>query len=82
LTDFGSLLTFLAALFAFLQSRTAKQQSRANGDQIEDVHKLVNSQHTETLDRVDQLKETLNAAGVDIPPSPPGTQDAARGEEG
>ena len=60
----GLVLTFATALLGFLQSRR-------NTARIGEVHVLVNSQLHAVLDRVEQLKGTLTAAGIDVPDKPP-----------
>lgn len=54
----GVILTFLAAVFGYLQTRR----------KIAEVHVLVNSQLHDVIDRVSQLTKTLDDHGIDLPP--------------
>jgi hypothetical protein len=38
--------------------------------ELTNVHTLVNSQHSDMVDRIDQLIDALLAAGVDVPRDP------------
>jgi hypothetical protein len=60
----GIIITFATSVVGFVSTRR----------KVQEVHVLVNSQLHDVLERVDQLKATLAAAGVDIPdkPSPSG----------
>jgi hypothetical protein len=58
-----ALLSFGAASFAW-------RKARGNSSQIHEVHVLVNQRMTDVQERVIQLVETMNDAGVDIPADP------------
>ena len=63
-----TLNTFILAVIALLGFMTA-WIGRKNGQKVEQVHILVNSQMKATLSRVTQLIETLEHAGVAVPPN-------------
>jgi len=65
----GTVLTFLTALIGFVVAFR----------KIEKVHVLVNSNLTKVMEKLgieversDQLKKTLEQAGVEVPPKPDG----------
>lgn len=60
-------LTGIAVLLAVVSDHRVTMSLRKD---VEVVHGLINSQHTDLVDRIDQLTNTLNAAGVAVPPDP------------
>jgi hypothetical protein len=65
-----SWLVLAGIVITFITSVVGLAATRGNRQKIAEVHVLVNSQLHAVLSRVDQLKETLQAAGVDVPDPP------------
>jgi hypothetical protein len=63
--------TLVGACAALLTSMATFAQSRRTNGRVEDVHAIVNSRSDASDDRIDQLSQSLQAHGVDIPASPP-----------
>ena len=65
-------LTFGTALLGFIASLRNSRTLKAATGQIQEVHVLVNSQLGLVTARVSQLVNTLEHAGVAVPPNPAG----------
>ena len=74
-----ALLTFGTALLGFLTgARNSRRLATATG-QIQEVHVLVNSQLTAVTARVSQLVNSMEHAGVAVPPNQNGEGGTAGG---
>jgi hypothetical protein len=61
---------FLMAAASYLKSRTNSAKLDQGSAKLDQVHELVNSQLTEALERVEQLRTTLEHAEIKVPPAP------------
>lgn len=68
-------LVLAAAWVSWRSSRAARRQVQQVRLQVEQVHLIVNSQRKAMAAEVEQLKATLRAAGVAVPPVPPVDED-------
>jgi hypothetical protein len=64
------LVTLGTAILSFGAASFSWRKSRSNGTQIHEVHDLVNQKMTDVQDRVVQLTDTLDNAGVEVPEVP------------
>lgn len=76
----GIYATLATALLAFLTAFIGFLASRKNGTKINEVHLLVNSQLSNVVDRVDQLKGVLAGYNIAIPPAVGNVADHPVGE--
>jgi hypothetical protein len=65
-----ALLIAVTSLVAVLKGNT---QTRINGEKVDAVHILVNSQFTDFVKRVEQLTATITNSGGTVPVSAPPT---------
>jgi hypothetical protein len=74
LVGIGAVITALTGLLAAITALVV-----AIRREVKNVHKIVNARTDEQLGRIDQLVQSLQAAGVDIPSSPPSTASHSEG---
>lgn len=66
----AAIVAALGAVAACVTATAAWHKARQNNSQLQEIHVLVNSRLTEVCDRVGQLTQSLQAAGVEVPPDP------------
>lgn len=65
----GSLVTVIPVVTASMI--LIIREIRSTKAEVRDVHRIVNSERTAMVAHVDQLEQTLNDAGIPVPPAPP-----------